>query len=116
MLVLAAGVPGPVQAQQHWLVGTWVGKTETVRAYGDTGRTLTVRAVSADGTSATGTWDAGGPKLRAQITIAGDRVSFVVGAGNAATAYALTRRGNRLTGTRTMVNSGTRTNVTLERQ
>ncbi len=119
-LATLAGASAPAQAQQHWLIGTWVGRTEKVRARVTEDRTLTVTRISADGTSAVGTFNAGGVVVRPRITIAGDRISFVSGSASSGATYELTRRGNELTGVRTghAVASGrpNQTNITLVRQ
>ena len=119
-LAALAGAAAPARAQQHWLIGTWVGRTEKVRARVAEDRTLTVNKVSPDGTSAVGTFNAGGVVVHPKITIAGDRITFVSGSVSSGATYELTRRGNELTGIRTghAVASGkpNQTNITLVRQ
>lgn len=115
-LVLSLGEAAPARAQGHWLIGTWVGKTENVRAYGDSSRTLVVTSVSADGTTAIGMFDAGGLKSRPRINVAGDKVMFVLGTVTTGATIALTRRGNELVGTRTDNATGQATNIKLVRQ
>lgn len=119
-LSAAAGVAAPARAQQHWLIGTWAGRTENVRSRVNEDRTLTVTRVAADGKSASGTFNAGGVVVRPKITIDGERITFVSGSDASGATYELTRRGNELVGIRTSrASAGNRpnqTNVTLVRQ
>src|SRR5262245_38947868 len=115
-LVLMAGTTAPAQGQLHWLIGTWVGRAENVRTYGDSSRTLTITSVSADGTSAVGVFDAGGVKTRPKITVAGDKVTFVLGTATTGGSFAFTRRGNDLVGTRTDAGTGQQAHIKLTRQ
>ncbi|MCW5745261.1 MAG: hypothetical protein KIT36_03565 [Alphaproteobacteria bacterium] len=116
MLALASGsAAGSAHAQQHWLVGTWVGRTENVRTRVNDDRTLIVSKVAPDGASASGVFNAGGVKVAAKIAITGDKIRFQSGSGASGAQYDLTRKGNELTGIRTAA-SGKQTNITLVRQ
>ena len=99
-VTLAAALPSLAQ-QPHWLIGTWEGE---VRGLGQnpTGskRTIIIRTVSPDGTSAQGTWRTDAGVIAFSPSINGDTVSFTPPSGNSAPGnqYKLIRQGNVLEG------------------
>jgi hypothetical protein len=97
--MLAAALPSSAQ-QPHWLVGTWEGE---VRGLGNnpTGskRTIIIRSVSPDGTSAQGTWRTDAGVIAFSLSVNGDMVSFTPPSANIpGNQYKLVRQGNVLEG------------------
>jgi hypothetical protein len=112
LLSIAAALP--LQAQQHWLVGSWKG---TLSGLGNTPygneRTLTVTAVS--GNTAKGQWVGPSSNQSVTITIAGDSISFAT-PGSAGATYKMTNKGKSLDGTWTASGNGKNGPISLTKQ
>lgn len=99
LLAFAASLPASSQ-QPHWLVGVWEGTISNLPASNRYGaeRTLTVKSVSADGSSAQGNWVGAASNVNVTIAIAGETITFT-SPGNAGATYKLTRKASALDGT-----------------
>jgi hypothetical protein len=115
-LSIASGPP-VLGADATWLLGSWVGERDVGKATRDgSDRVLTVRSVSADGTSANATWRTDRGTLSLKIKIAGEHINFSTGfQGVQGADYSLDRRGNALVGTYTG-NEGKPGAITLKKQ
>jgi hypothetical protein len=99
-LVIGLGSILPAAAQQpHWLLGTWEGELKNApqSPLGNV-RTMKVVSVSADGTSAQGTYGGQAGTVNITLAIAGDSVTFTT-MGNQGSTNKLTRKGATLEGT-----------------
>jgi|CXWL01.1.fsa_nt_gi hypothetical protein len=106
-LIAASGVL-PVHAQnKHWLLGSWEGGRKNLAANTRTGseRTLVVKSVSPDGSSAKAQWVVSTTTVNVTLAIAGDVVTFTT-PGAQGNSYRLVRKGDVLDGSWTTQSSG----------
>jgi hypothetical protein len=117
-VLFAIAIAVPSQGQQpHWLVGTWKGELGNVVVTSRMGseRTLVVKRVAPDGSSARATWTGLGEGLTVNLTIAGDEVSFVT-PGSLGNSYKLTHKGDMLEGSWQRSGSGKGGPASLKKQ
>lgn len=118
LLLLAIGAANPASAQQHWLTGNWAGTLSNLPMNNRAGpeRTLEVKSVSADGTSAQGRWVNAAGSSNIAIAISGNDISFTT-PGSSGANYKLKHNAGVLNGEWAPAGGGGRGgSVTLKKQ
>lgn len=118
MLLVALAANAPAGAQQpHWLVGTWkgaLGNLPSTNRFGPD-RTLEVKTVAPNGSTAQGRWIAQTGTQTVAITISGNEISFAT-AGSSGATYKMTHNAGTLTGSWAAVGGGGGGTITLKKQ
>lgn len=109
LLLVAIAAAAPAGAQQHWLQGTWTGTLTNQPMNSRTGpeRTLNVKSVSADGTSAQADWISATSTIKITIAIAGNDISFTT-PGSSGANYKMKHNAGALSGEWGPAGGGTR--------
>jgi hypothetical protein len=118
LLLLVAFAAAPASAQQHWLQGKWSGTLTNQPMNSRTGpeRTLDVKSVSADGTSAQAEWINSASTSKITITISGNDITFTT-PGSSGSNYKLKHNAGVLSGDWQPAGGGTRGgSVNLKKQ